>query len=271
MADLPATLAFGLTATERPGSERLGAELEALGYGEVWVNDTRRGDGIATLASLVATTHRMRIAVGVVALSEHRPREIVVRLESAGLPLERLTLGVGSGSSRSLALVRDGVAELRAFLPEVPLAVAAVGPRMTRLAGEISDGVVTAWATPDRLAQLAGIAGEGARASGRPAPRMVAYVRTAVGPGAQQRLRSEMDRYARYGSAYAKAFADQPRGLIGVAVESGDPHEIATALEPYRPVVDTLVVRGVPSSDEVDGWIEVARACAPSSPSPGSG
>lgn len=252
--------AFGITAAVRPGSARLGTGVEALGYDELWVNDSRRGDGLATLAAVASETSKLALGVGVVALSEHAPAVIAERVRAASLAPERLTLGVGSGSSRSLDLVRGGVAELRRLLPEHRVAVAAVGPRMARLGGEIADAVVANWALPERLDELRELVAEGAGQGGRPAPRLVAYVRTAVGPGAESRLRDEMNRYARVGEHYARAFAEGHGRLIGVAVDSGDTSSVAAALAPYRSVVDTVVVRGLPATDTVDAWLDVARA-----------
>ena len=252
--------AFGITAAARSESARLGSGVEAMGYEELWVNDNRQGDGLATLAAVGSETSTLALGVGVVALSEHTPAVIAERVHGASLAPDRLTVGVGSGSSRSLDLVRGGIAELRQLLPEYRIAVAAVGPRMAQLGGEIADAVVVNWALPDRLAELRDLIAEGAAWGGVPAPRLVAYVRTAVGPGADGRLRAEMDRYARVGEHYARAFAEQAGRLIGVAVESDDVGAVATALEPYRSVVDTVVVRGLPATDAVDAWLELARA-----------
>ncbi|MEP7082000.1 MAG: LLM class flavin-dependent oxidoreductase [Chloroflexota bacterium] len=260
--------AFGITAAIRPDAARLGAEVESLGYDELWVNDTPRGDGLATLSAVGSGTSSLAFGVGVVALSEQTPAVIAERVHAASLPTDRLTVGVGSGSSRSLDLVRGGISELRRLLPGHPLAVAAVGPRMAHLAGEVADAVVANWTLPARLAELRELIAEGAGGAGRTTPRLVAYVRTAVGPGAEQRLRAEMDRYASRGAHYARAFAEQGGGPIGVAVESTDPAELVGALAPYRSVVDTVVVRGLPATDTVDAWLEIAGVAAPS---PGSG
>jgi alkanesulfonate monooxygenase SsuD/methylene tetrahydromethanopterin reductase-like flavin-dependent oxidoreductase (luciferase family) len=252
-----ADVAFGITAAPRTDHARLGGEIERLGYDELWVNDTRRGDGLATLAEIAPGTAALRFGVGVVALSEQEPAAIAARLRTAALPAGRLTLGVGSGASSSLDLVRLGVAELRNLLPDVPIAVAAVGPRMAHLAGEIADAVVANWALPNRLAEVRAHIAEGAAVIGRPPPRLVGYVRVAVGPGAEERLAREMDRYRSFGRHYARAFAAQPAGPVGIA--ASDPASVRAALDPYRGVVDTLVVRGLPA---VGGWLEVARAAA---------
>lgn len=254
-------LAFGITAGERADAGRLGGELEGLGYAELWTNDTRRGDGVATLASIAPATRSLGLALGVVALSDHSPEAVVARLGAAGSWRDRLVLGVGSGSSASLDLVRDGVTTLRERLPGTPIAIAAVGPRMLHLAGEIADVVVTTWSMPERVPLLRARVEEGARMSGRRPPRLVLYVRTTLGPGAGDRLRAEMRRYAAYGRHYARAFLEQSDELVGIAVD--DPSELPSALAPYRAVADTVVVRAVPALDEVDALLEIAAAAAP--------
>ena len=259
---MPADIAFGITAGARPDHARLGAELERLGYAELWVNDTRRGDGVATLEQAAPATSSLRFGLGVIALSEHAPAAIEERISRASLPLDRLTVGVGAGASASLELVRDGVAELRRLLPGVPIAVAAVGPRMLHLAGEVADAVVATWALPHRVAEIRERVSESADAAGRPSPRLVLYLRTAIGEGAGSRLRAEMDRYASRGRHYARAFTEQPNQLVGVALESEDPAALAAALDPYRAAADTVVVRAIPTEDSVDGWLRVAHAAA---------
>jgi len=268
---MPANIAFGITAGARTDHARLGAELERIGYHELWVNDNRRGDGVATLAQAAPATSSLRFGLGVVALSEYTPEALEERISRAALPLDRLTVGVGAGASTSLKLVRDGVAEVRRLLPGVPVAVAAVGPRMLHLAGEVADAVVATWALPDRVAEIRDRVAEGADAAGRPPPRLVLYLRTAIGEGAVARLRAEMDRYAR-SAHYARAFEAQPGRLVGVAVESPTPDELAAALAPYRAVVDTLVIRGLPTHDHVNAWLEIASVLAEASKfTPGEG
>jgi alkanesulfonate monooxygenase SsuD/methylene tetrahydromethanopterin reductase-like flavin-dependent oxidoreductase (luciferase family) len=256
-------LGFGIAAAPRGGTERLGPSVEALGYAELWANDTHRGSGPATLAAAGAATRRLRFGIGVMALSQRGPRPIaeeVAAAGAAGLALERTTVGVGSGASRSLALVRRGVEELRTLLPGQRIAVAAVGPRMCALAGEIADTVLLNWALPAHLAAQRRWVNEAADRAGRPMPRVTAYVRVAVGAGATERLRAEMARYAGRSAAYRTLFADQD-GPIGVAAT--DAASLRAGLLPYRALLDCCVVRALPDGDAVDDWLRVAEAAAP--------
>jgi alkanesulfonate monooxygenase SsuD/methylene tetrahydromethanopterin reductase-like flavin-dependent oxidoreductase (luciferase family) len=51
--------------------------------------------------------------------------------------------------------------------PRVPVYLAALGPLMLRLAGELADGVTPNWSTPDQIAWCRERVAEGARAAGR--------------------------------------------------------------------------------------------------------
>lgn len=252
---------FGFTAAPRAGLEWLGAEIEALGYDELWANDTSRGSGLAALAACAGGARRLDLCVGVIGLSGHEPPAIVDEVATLRLPRERLILGVGSGSSRSLALVEQGVAELRQRLPDVRLAVAAVGPRMLHVAGQVADVVLLNWAGPFRVAESREHIEAGAAEAGREPPRVAAYVRVAVGPGAEERLAGEIERYTGSGESYARQIQEQGPGLIGVACE--DPMDLAAALAPYRVALDSCIVRALPAGDDVDAWLAVARAAAP--------
>ncbi len=264
------TLGFGVAAGPREGIERIGARVEALGFDELWANDTRAGSGLATLAVCAEGTERLVLGLGVAGLSEWSAERLADEVAQHGLPRERLVLGVGSGASHSLRLVREGVAELRRRLPDVSIAVAAVGPRMCRLGGQLADVVLCNWANPERLAWNRERVAEGADESGRPAPELAAYVRVALGPEAQRRLADEAGRYLGRKSAYRRSFAEQeavegesprPEAIPGgIAVEQGA--ALSAALEPYRAVLDRTILRGLPESDEADSWLELAEAVA---------
>jgi alkanesulfonate monooxygenase SsuD/methylene tetrahydromethanopterin reductase-like flavin-dependent oxidoreductase (luciferase family) len=257
-------LGFGLVGRTAEGAEALaplGPELERLGYDELWVNDGRIRSALDTLAVLARGTTGIDLCVGVTPLDERPAAWIAARVAALELPHERLVLGVGSGGSASLQLVRDGVAELRRLVPGARVAISALGPRMCRLAGEVADVVLLNWTFPDRVRWARDRIAEGAAIAKRPPPRVAGYVRLAVGPDAEDRLAAEAAKYARRPRSYAVLFSEQragERGWPGVAVRH--PEQASARLEPYRSSLDSCVVRGLPPVDDLDGWLELARA-----------
>lgn len=257
-------LGFGITAQRDPvaaGLPALGQGLETLGYDELWANDGRLGSGLATLAAALETTRRIDLCLGIAPLSERAAEEIAAEVERLGLPPGRLVLGVGTGSGSSLDAVRDAVGMLRRLLPDVRVAIAALGPRMCALGGEIADPVLLNWAFPDRIAWARERIAAGAASAGRPMPRVAGYVRVAIGPDALARLTAEADRYRGRPRPYARLFDDQrtsERGAPGVAVL--DPAEAATLLAPYREALDSCVVRALPAEAGAAAWLAIAEA-----------
>src|SRR6266404_6690398 len=162
-------------------------EAEATGYTSFWVNHPGPFDGLASVAVAAKATQRIALGIGVIPLHTRGPASIVEGARTHALPLDRLWLGVGSPNPRSLERVRDGVAAVRKEL-RTKLVVAALGPKMCRLAGEIADGVLFNWLTPEHAKASAALVREGAQAAKRPAPRMFGYVRLAMGPGAADRV-----------------------------------------------------------------------------------
>ena len=63
----------------------------------------------------------------------------------------------------------DGVAHLRANM-QTRIVVAALGPKMCQLAGEVADGVLFNWLTPEHARLSAGWVREGAKVAGRTPP-----------------------------------------------------------------------------------------------------
>lgn len=257
-------LGFGITAQRDPaavGVARLAAGLERLGYDELWANDGRLGSGLATLSAAAATTERIDLCLGVAPLSDKTAAAIAAEVQQLRLPPARLVLGVGTGAGKSLAAVRDAVAELRRLLPDVRLAVAALGPGMCALAGEIADVVLLNWCFPDRIAWSRERIAAGATAVGRATPRVAGYVRVAFGPGATERLTAEAERYRDRPRPYDRLLDAQgaaERGAPGVT--SDDPAEVPALLAPYRTALDSCVVRALATDPSAAGWLEIAAA-----------
>jgi len=259
------TLGFGIPATgDARRAGEIAVRVEQLGYSTIWTNDTPAADGLLTAAHMADATETIRIGIGVVAVDRRPSEEIAESVRELELPLDRLVLGVGAGSSAApLIIVRKAVEELRDLLgPEPRLAVAAMGRLMCMLAGEVADTVLLNWMVPRRIEWAASQVAKGSRRSGRDdMPRLAAYVRAAIGNGATERIGREAARYNRY-PAYARHFSAMGERFeaVGVSDEKGDyPRRLAD----YDRVLDEVVVRALPASDSVASTLAVAEASAP--------
>ena len=236
-------------------------EAEALGYTSFWVNHPGSTDGLAALAQAAGVTMRLALGVGVIPLHTRGPASIVEGARSTRLPLDRLLLGIGSPNPRSLERVRDGVAEIRKSL-QTRIVVAALGPRMCRLAGEIADGVLFNWLTPEYARRSAELVREGAAAAKRKTPTTYAYVRLAMGPAGIARLGDEGGRYAGI-PAYAAHFERMGVKPVDTAIAGQTPADIRAGLTKWKGAVDEIVLRAITGQDTVDETLTLVRAAKP--------
>ena len=179
---------------------------EETGYEAIFLPEIRAREAFATLSGFAAATSDIRLGSGVVPIRSRDP----VRMAMGAATLQDVSDGrfvLGLGSDEPLDETRRYVETLRRLLGgtgapstatedgldpidlarldpvEVPLYLAALGPRMTTLAGEIADGVLLNWCTPERVAEARRQVAEGAGRAGRD-PRSVAvavYVRACLG------------------------------------------------------------------------------------------
>jgi alkanesulfonate monooxygenase SsuD/methylene tetrahydromethanopterin reductase-like flavin-dependent oxidoreductase (luciferase family) len=236
-------------------------EAEALGYTSFWVNHPGSIDGLAALAHAAGETRRIALGIGVIPLHTREPQSIADGVRQQRLPLERLLLGVGSPNPGALARVRAGAAALRAQL-QTRIVVAALGPNMCRLAGEVADGVLFNWLTPEHARRSAELVRAGAEAAKRRPPTLFAYVRLAVGHEAIERLGQEADRYAAI-PAYAANFARMGVKPTDTAIAVENAAAVPAALARWRGVVDEVVLRGIVGQDTVDENLALLRAARP--------
>jgi alkanesulfonate monooxygenase SsuD/methylene tetrahydromethanopterin reductase-like flavin-dependent oxidoreductase (luciferase family) len=212
------------------------------------------------VAEWAAASTTIDLGVGVLALDRHQPDAVAARVGELGLPAARLVLGLGAGfTARPLAVVRDGVSAMRSALPDVRILVAAMGPKMCALAGEIADGVLLNWMTPERAAYSRNLVHEGASRARRDPGDITTYgyVRVALGENAGDRLATEASFYEQM-PHYARHFeaTGVPPGTIGIAAR--DETELRVALREYA-ALDVAVVR-VLSERDPGAIREVARA-----------
>jgi len=238
-------------------------EIERLGYDTFWSNDGRAGPGLPILAAAQKVTKRIRLGVGVIPVDVRPAEEIERTIRDLALDLSRAVVGVGSGrSEHPVDAVRAVVATLRDRLgPRAVIGIAALGPRMCRLGGEVADVVQLNWMTPERIEWARRRIAEGEKRGRRAAgsAKVAMYVRVAVGEGAQERLTAEAERYARLPN-YRTAFQSMgvEPGSVGIAKPTSA--GVSAALEPYRSVLDETIVRVLPATDDAEGVLAVAQA-----------
>ena len=252
---------IGLAATTPQEIVEASAALaEALGYTSFWLNHPGQRDGVAGLVPAAAATSAIDLGVGVVPLHLRPVESVVETARAEALPVDRLVLGIGTYGPGAFRLARQGVVALHDGLG-CRVAVAALSERTCRVAGEIGDGVVFNWLTPDYARRSARWVEEGAATAGRPRPRLYAYVRLALGADASERLEDEGARYARVDS-YGAHFARMGVTPSATAIAARDSAEVPRALAPWEGVVDAVVLRLLPAADTPEAHEELIRAGA---------
>jgi alkanesulfonate monooxygenase SsuD/methylene tetrahydromethanopterin reductase-like flavin-dependent oxidoreductase (luciferase family) len=250
---------FALFAATPPEVIRASArEAEAAGYDSFWVNHPGPVDGLASLAHAARETTRIALGVGVIPLHTRGPESIVEGVKAEALPLGRLLLGVGSPNPGSLARVREGVVRIRASI-QPRIIVAALGPKMCRLAGEVADGVLFNWLTPAFARRAVDWVRAGAAAAGRKPPALYAYVRVALGPAAIELLGEEGARYAGI-PAYAAHFERMGAKPVDTCIAAMTPDAIPRSLEAWKGALDEVVLRAITAKDTVEENVALVRA-----------
>ena len=189
----------------------------------------------------------------------------------------RHILGVGTGPSAPGALerLRDYVEEIRGLvggaprcrprlpLPApVPIWIAALGPKAVRLAGEVADGVILNWCTPERVAEARDAIRAAAGEAGRDPDRHVAvYVRASFSGRADEALLKAASQYGSY-PAYARQFEamgvePSPEAIVEAVCLRGDPGRAESASRPIERQAPTC-----PSS--IRSWLPARAARRPS-------
>jgi alkanesulfonate monooxygenase SsuD/methylene tetrahydromethanopterin reductase-like flavin-dependent oxidoreductase (luciferase family) len=257
-------------------------EGEALRYDAVFLPETGSRDTLVTLAGLSAETTTIGLGTGVIPMGARTSRLAAMAAATVQDRSEgRHVLGVGTGGSQPGALdrLRTYVAEVRAGLDAsplpmptpVPVWIAALGPRATRLAGEIADGVILNWCTPERVAEARDAIRASAEAAGRDpdAVTIAVYVRAAFSERAEEALLAAAGEYASYPS-YARQFEAMGVEPTADAVVRGvclptDPDRAGQRLAAYRdagadlPVVYPVLAPG----ERAEASILVLRSLAP--------
>ena len=242
---------------------------EAHGYHSFWLSQPLTEPSLPKLSDVARRTKRITLGIGAMPVTDYAPRHVATDIQRLGLPLDRLFLGIGSGTARgALDRTRAGVEELRQLL-NVRIVVAPLGPKMCYLAGQLADGVLLNWLTPEYAHTSAAWIREGAESMGRPTPMILAYVRCALGRASLPRLEQEC---ARYGSFphYAAHFRRQGVEPIQTTIFAEREAGLQERLTAYEAVLDSVIVRAITPSDTPEQTLAVLAAARPTSPGVGS-
>ena len=304
---------------------------ERLGYESAWVAEGHGGDQFAILTACALATSSIRLGTSISSVFVRSAPTIAMAAAcvdhySAG----RFILGLGSSHkvqvgpehglefSAPIPRVRDTVAIVRrllrdgnlvnyrgeaisidtfdlhfpVFRPDMPIYLAAVFPKMLEIAGEISQGILLTWCTPEHARTAAQQAAIGAaRAGVDPDTIELATLLSVASPGAddggmRRVAATYAGRFPRYRRLMAEAgFADEvelvrqawrqgdvaqaerlvPDGLIDRMSLPADPGARRERLAEYRSAGITLpiIAPRVAGKDAGASAMEIIRANAP--------
>jgi probable F420-dependent oxidoreductase len=151
----------GLRTVEGAEAADAAAEVEALGYGAIWIPGRAGGDVFGAAGHLLAATRALVVATGIVNLWMHTPAEVA---EACGRLGDRFLLGLGVSHGPPVAAsgqtYERPLAVTAAYLDALDglgvgagaRVLAALGPRMLALARERSLGAHPYLVTPEHTA-----------------------------------------------------------------------------------------------------------------------
>lgn len=178
---------------------------ERLGYADAWSYETFQGDAITPVAAAATLTERMRLGTAIVAAFTRPPALIAISSASVQeLSGGRFVLGIGISTPTiveqwmgipyklPVTRLRETVAAIRAAFSgqkvsadgktvringfrlgmrletPPPIYIGAQGEQMLRIAGELGDGAIVNYITPETFPRLLGHVREGAAKAGKP-------------------------------------------------------------------------------------------------------
>jgi F420-dependent oxidoreductase-like protein len=285
-------------------------EVEDAGVHHIWLpyGPPWNPDLFMALAAAAARTTRVTLGTAILPISSRHPVLLAQQaLAFSGLAPDRLRLGIGTGSPEMakqiygeemgspLAYLREYLQVLHPLLRQgevhhyghffttevslaapgqIPLFIAALGPRAFRLAGELADGALPFLCPIPYLLNTALPAiSEGATAAGRPRPPVVAHVPVALTHDRAAALQAERRQDLAFRTTlkpYRNMFAaagfslQEIDGVSDTLVESllvfGDEDQVKDRLlELLGTGVDELWVGPVTVSDATQERMRLAR------------
>ncbi len=267
------------------------ATVEETGYESNFTPEIGAREAFATLAGFASRTDRLRLATGVLPIWSREVRRMAMGAATLqDLSRGRFILGLGSldtieqtrayvsGVRRILegGAVAGGDARPIDLLPErpVPTYLAALGPRMTELAGAVADGVILNWCTPERVATAREQIALGAERERRDPANVavVVFVRACLGHDETHAAAALEEAAAQYAAMpkYARQFSAMgltdasARDLADAVCVRGTREEALARLGAYGEAgADAVVVYPVPAGEATSSITGTILALAP--------
>ena len=227
--------------------QELAVTAENLGYQEIWMTEGAGRDSLTRLTAIATATNRIVAGTGILPIFSRTP--LITAMSAAGIAAVSsgrfiLGLGVGNGPAtrdghgvpfaKPMDRLRDTITIVRQLLEgekvthrgaafqvfdaslgdavpkeKVPIYIAALGPGMLRLAGEMADGVLLSWTPSSYLKHAIQLVRDGAERVGRDPDEVEisGYVRVSVTADMEAGLAALQSEVARYsGSSHYRNF-----------------------------------------------------------------
>jgi probable F420-dependent oxidoreductase len=268
---------YGVWRTAQDVTPELAAHLEQLGFGALWLGGSPAGD-LRDVEPLLAATTRLTVATGIVNVWNSDARETAAawaRVEAAAPG--RFLLGVGIGHPEATQEYASPYETLRGYVealldggvPAGRLVLAALGPRVLRLAAERTAGAHPYLVTPEHTR----VAREVLGAEPVLAPEHKVVLDTdperarALGRSRVENPYLHLSNYTsnlrRLGWSDEDIAAPGSDALIDALVAHGTAAEVAARLEEHLAAgADHVAVQLLtpPDADVLDGYRQLARA-----------
>jgi len=234
---------------------------EEAGYSSFWVNGSPH-QGALNILEVAAQRTSLDLGVGVFPLPKISAEELVTEVTKRRLPQDRLWLGVGSGRRPgALDEVRQAVESMRAGL-NVTVTTGAVGPKMTALAGELSDAVIFTWSIAAEVEQNRIIAAQAAKAADRIPPTVVSFIRCGLLPEAASAVAERAEAYSSI--PHYKAVFDRYGMTATDTVVTGHAREdMLEGIAHEEAALDVSIIRAIPADNSAESLSRLVIACAP--------
>ena len=256
--------------------QELSSQAEKNGFEAVWVPEGGGRDSLTSLATIAMKTDSVKLGTGILPIFARTPTNTA--MSAAGMAAVsdgRFLLGLGVGHAPTVES-RDGIpfkqpmtrmretiqiikallsgeevnftgkqfkitgASMGAATPKtkVPIYIAALGPQMLEMVGELADGVLMNWTAVDYLGEAIGHIKRGAEKAGRDPNEIdiTGYVRVAVGDNlteSRDSLRRQVARYASnpfYRNFFAQTGFDKEMSAAAAALADGNLDKAADSI-----------------------------------------